>query len=44
MTSVVGSDFDIDVHSVQPWDAHALVATSYADWRCFLVGDSAPSV
>ncbi len=41
MTSVVGAEFDIQVHSVQPWDAHALVATRYRDGRCFLVGDSA---
>ena len=38
---VVGADFDIDVHSVQPWDAHALVAERYSEGRCFLAGDSA---
>ena len=38
---VVGADFEIDVHSVQPWDAHALVAERYSEGRCFLAGDSA---
>lgn len=41
VTDVVGSEFDVHVHSVQPWDAHALVAERYRDGRCFLVGDSA---
>ena len=41
VTSVVGSEFDVHVHSVQPWDAHALVATAYSKGCCFLVGDSA---
>jgi len=41
VTSVVGSEFDVKVHSVQPWEAHALVATRYRDGRCFLVGDAA---
>ena len=41
ITDVVGTEFDIDVHSVQPWDAHALVATQYSSGRCFLAGDSA---
>jgi len=41
VTSVVGDDFDVKIHSVQPWDAHALVATRYQEGRCFLVGDSA---
>jgi len=41
VTSVVGAEFDIQIHSVQPWDAHALVATRYRQGRCFLVGDSA---
>ncbi|MGH1492421.1 MAG: FAD-dependent monooxygenase [Acidimicrobiales bacterium] len=41
VTGVVGSDFDVTVRSVQPWDAHALVATKYSSGRCFLVGDSA---
>jgi 2-polyprenyl-6-methoxyphenol hydroxylase-like FAD-dependent oxidoreductase len=41
VTSVVGADFDVEVHSVQPWVAHALVATRYRDGRCFLVGDAA---
>ncbi len=39
--SVVGADFEIDVHSVQPWDAHALVAERYRGGRAFLVGDAA---
>ncbi|MEM7093761.1 MAG: FAD-dependent monooxygenase [Actinomycetota bacterium] len=41
ITSVVGAEFDIDVHSVQPWDAHALVAERYSKGRCFLAGDAA---
>ncbi len=41
ITSLVGSEFDIRVHSVQPWDAHALVANDYSAGRCFLVGDAA---
>lgn len=39
--ALVGSDFDIDVHSVQPWDAHALVAERYRAGRVFLAGDAA---
>lgn len=38
---VVGAEFAVDVHSVQPWDAHALVAERYHHGRCFLAGDSA---
>ena len=41
VTGVVGAEFDVEVHSVQPWDAHALVATRYSEGRCFLVGDAA---
>ncbi len=41
VTSLVGADFEVHVNSVQPWDAHALVATNYSAGRCFLVGDSA---
>ncbi len=41
VTSLVGADVDVEVHSVQPWDAHALVATRYRQGRCFLVGDAA---
>ncbi len=41
VTAVVGAEFDVEVHSVQPWDAHALVAERYSKGRCFLVGDSA---
>ena len=39
--AVVGSTFDVHVHSVQPWDAHALVAKSYRRGRCLLAGDAA---
>ena len=41
ITDVVGAEFEIEVHSVQPWDAHALVAKQYSAGRCFLAGDSA---
>jgi len=42
ITSVVGADdFEIEIQSVQPWTAHALVATTYREGRCFLAGDSA---
>jgi len=41
ITAVVGAEFDINVHSVQPWDAHALVAERYNEGRCFLAGDAA---
>ena len=39
--SETDSEMEIKVHSVQPWDAHALVATRYSQGRCFLVGDAA---
>lgn len=39
--ALVGSEFDVQIHSVQPWDAHALVAAEYSQGRCFLAGDSA---
>ncbi len=39
--ALVDSDFEITVRSVQPWDAHALVATRYSQGRAFLAGDAA---
>ena len=41
IAGVLGTEVDIEVHSVQPWVAHALVATNYGKGRCFLAGDSA---
>jgi len=41
ITAVVGAEFDIDVLSVQPWTAHALVANEYVKGRVSLVGDAA---
>lgn len=41
VTSVVGAEFEVTIHSVQPWDAHALVATTYSRGHCFLAGDAA---
>lgn len=38
---VLGRDTPIDVLSVQPWTAHALVADRYRDGRVFLAGDAA---
>ncbi len=39
--SVVGADFDIEIRSIQPWTAHALVAKAYRRGRAFLAGDAA---
>jgi len=41
VTDLVGDEIAVEVHSVQPWDAHALVAERYHEGRCFLAGDSA---
>ncbi len=38
---VVGAPIDIDIHSVQPWTAHALVADAYQRGNVFLAGDAA---
>ena len=39
--AVVGAAIDVEVHSVQPWTAHALVASEYRKGRVFLAGDAA---
>ena len=41
ITKLVDADFDIDVLSVQPWTAHALVAQNYIQGRVALAGDAA---
>lgn len=41
VASVLGEPIDIEVHSVQPWTAHALVADQYRRGRVFLAGDAA---
>ena len=41
ITGVVGAEFAIEVLSVQPWVAHALVAKEYVKGRAFLAGDAA---
>ena len=42
ITDCVGSDdFAIEIDGVQPWVAHALVATRYREGRCLLAGDAA---
>lgn len=38
---VLGRDTAIELLSVQPWTAHALVADRYRDGRVFLAGDAA---
>jgi len=38
---LVGAEFEIDVLSVQPWTAHALVAEQYVQGRVALAGDAA---
>lgn len=38
---VVGQPQPVDILSVQPWTAHALVADRYRDNRVFLAGDAA---
>ena len=38
---VLGTSTHIDVISIQPWTAHALVADQYQDGRVFLAGDAA---
>jgi hypothetical protein len=38
---VLGMSTQIDVISIQPWTAHALVADRYQDGRVFLAGDAA---
>ena len=39
--AVVGKTFEVEVLSVQPWTAHALVADEYVRGRVALVGDAA---
>jgi len=39
--AMAGWDVPVEIHSVQPWTAHALVAKSYRCGRVFLAGDSA---
>jgi len=39
--AVLGVSTDLDVISVQPWTAHALVADQYRSNRVFLAGDAA---
>ncbi len=41
VSDVLGEPVDIEVHSVQPWTAHALVAEQYRAGRVFLAGDAA---
>lgn len=41
IVGVLGCDTDIEILSVQPWTAHALVADRYRDGRVFLAGDAA---
>ncbi len=41
VADVLGEPVDIEVHSVQPWTAHALVAEKYRVGRVFLAGDAA---
>ena len=38
---MLGAETPVEVLSVQPWKAHALVADTYRDGRVFLAGDSA---
>lgn len=38
---VLGRETPVEVLSVQPWTAHALVADAYRDRRVFLAGDAA---
>jgi 2-polyprenyl-6-methoxyphenol hydroxylase-like FAD-dependent oxidoreductase len=37
----LGSDFPFEILSVQPWDAHRVVAQRYSRGRVFLAGDAA---
>jgi 2-polyprenyl-6-methoxyphenol hydroxylase-like FAD-dependent oxidoreductase len=37
----LGSDVSFEILSVQPWDAHRVVAQSYSKGRVFLAGDAA---
>ena len=39
--AVLGQEIPIDLISVQPWTAHALVAKRYREGRVFLAGDAA---
>ena len=42
LTKVVGSEIDdLEIISVQPWNAHALVADKYQSNNIFLLGDAA---
>lgn len=41
ITGVLGCETDIEILSVQPWTAHALVADQYRHGRVFLAGDAA---
>ena len=41
VSDVLGKPVDIEVLSVQPWTAHALVAEQYRAGRVFLAGDAA---
>ncbi len=41
VAAVLGEPIDIELHSVQPWTAHALVAERYREGRVFLAGDAA---
>ena len=41
IAALTDATFDVTVHSVQPWTAHALVAEEYRRGRVFLCGDAA---
>lgn len=38
---VLGRETPVEILSIQPWTAHALVADAYRDGRAFLAGDAA---
>lgn len=39
--TMIGTEYPIQIHSMDPWQARMLVADRYRDNRCFLAGDAA---
>lgn len=41
VASAIGEPMEIEIHRAQPWAGHRVVAGSYGQGRCFLLGDAA---
>lgn len=39
--TMIGTEYPVQIHSMDPWQARMLVADRYRDNRCFLAGDAA---